>query len=152
MTEFRTLYSPHNPDDYADDYSEVEDLCDPSEANDVSLPSILERFNTTGLLPQAREGKYLDVSDVPNLARAARTDNYARQIFASLPAATRDKFSGDYLQFTTWASTASPEELAAMGVVSSSEVKSDKASQNATNAKSEAKSDKTEEKQKPAGQ
>ncbi|AXH74066.1 MAG: internal scaffolding protein [Microviridae sp.] len=99
----RDAYVVHEPVDFVCDddgmtRQEFKDECD--------INVLLARYERTGVLPANNQGapQYLDVSDVPDLARSFEMIEAAQRAFMTLPASVRREFDNDPIQFVDYAS------------------------------------------------
>lgn len=59
------------------------------------INNIIARYKKTGILPEARQGFYADVSNVKNYQESLNQVIAAENAFGALPAKIRDRFKND---------------------------------------------------------
>jgi phage internal scaffolding protein len=75
-------------------------------ADECDVNKLMAQYEKTGILPtpvNGREPRYLDVSDVPDLASALSMLHAATEAFMSLPAIVRRDFDNDPQKFISFA-------------------------------------------------
>lgn len=95
-----------------------------SEAAAADINTIVARYDKTGVLPQsAREGLFIDVSEMPDYRTSLHFIQKADDMFMQLPAHIRTKFDNDAATFLDW--TSDPEnrdEMIELGMLPKPEV------------------------------
>lgn len=90
--------------------------CDPAEGmtrqefkDECDINVLMATYETSGAIPRFNLGTpaYLDVSDVPDLARSIAIMEAAQTAFMTLPASVRREFDNDAVAFVEYASDAS---------------------------------------------
>lgn len=97
------------------DCSNLPSLTRQEFAEECDINVLMAQFEKTGILPAAMnrtEPRYLDVSDVPDLASALTMLHDATNAFMSLPATTRREFDNDPVKFINFAEN--PENIEKM--------------------------------------
>lgn len=110
MAKFTTPYTP-TPDRYRPaTLNDEEDMTQQSDKDDCDINVIMQRYATTGQLPQV-QAKWLsgDFSDITDFRDAQDRIIGAREAFNELPALVREKFNNDPGEFIEFASN--PENI-----------------------------------------
>lgn len=77
-------------------------------ADECDINVLMRKYEATGVLPplNGAEPQYLDVSNVPDLARAMEIIDVATSAFMALPASVRREFDNDPVKFVAFAENA----------------------------------------------
>lgn len=88
------------------DCSNLPSLTRQDFAAECDINNLISQFEKTGIFPGSlnqTEPRYLDVSDVPDMASALQMLNNATDAFMGLPATVRRDFDNDPMQFIAFA-------------------------------------------------
>lgn len=72
-----------------------EDRTRQSEALGADINLLIKKYEQTGMLPERREGQFLDISAMPTYQVALEQVARAREVFMKLPAEVRAVFEND---------------------------------------------------------
>jgi len=92
---------------------------DQSYKEDCDANNIIRKFNRTGMVTHVSkvQGKFADVSDVPDLLQGMERINEAKEAFMEVPAKIRAKFDNDVSKFYEYVSNPeNHEEMVKMGL------------------------------------
>ena len=87
-----------------------------SFGDEADINKIMERYNSTGIMPAVKQGFYADVSDVGDFREAVERVRTVEGMFGSLPSIVRARFQNDPASFLEFVEDADDDELEEIGL------------------------------------
>lgn len=113
---FKTLYSQDKIKKVVD-CSGDEKITEDFHQEATNINNIVERYARTGILPQGRQGQYIDVSNVPDFQQMQQHVIDITRKFEMLPAKIRNEFNNDVNEYVAFVSTATEDQIYEKGLV-----------------------------------